>query len=267
MKFICLGYAEEKSWDAMSASERDTAIEKCFGYDDKLAMNGHWLDGGQALQGSRTARTLRSESGRVVVTDGPFAETKEQLGGIGVLEARDMDHAVELILKHPAVRLGPIEIRPADEGMSAEMNAANPATASAANRRDAKFVCLGYMDENIWVALPQSEQEMFMKECMVHDAELRNAGHWAGGEALQYARTAKTLRARSGNVMVTDGPFAETKEQLGGIVLLVAEDMNQAVELMSQHPGIRVGVHLELRPVNAEMNARWEARKQRMITA
>src|SRR5262245_42609841 len=118
MKFICLGYGEEKSWNAMSAREREAVIEECFRYDDELLKNGHWLDGGQSLQGSLTAKTLRWESGQVVVTDGPFAETKEQLGGIGVLEARDMDQAVELVSKHPGLRLGgPFEIRPVDEEM------------------------------------------------------------------------------------------------------------------------------------------------------
>jgi hypothetical protein len=151
MKFICLGYGEEKNWDAMSARERDAAIEECFGYDDELLKNGHWLDGGQALQGSRTAKTLRWESGKVVVTDGPFAETKEQLGGFGVLEARDMGHAVELVSKHPGLRLGgPFEIRPVDEEMlqrNLALDAKYPNDASAASSAGAdavKFAALGY---------------------------------------------------------------------------------------------------------------------------
>lgn len=76
----------------------------------------HWIDGGQALQNARTAKTLRWNGSKAVITDGPYAETKEQLGGVGVLEARDMSEAIEIMSKHPAVRRGcPFEIRPVDE--------------------------------------------------------------------------------------------------------------------------------------------------------
>ena len=115
MKFICLGFFVEEQWETLSKAEQDALIEECFAYDDQLLKEGCWLDGGQALQSARTAKTLRWKNGKVSVTDGPFAETKEQLGGIGVLEARDMDHAVELMSKHPGVRMGPFEIRPVNE--------------------------------------------------------------------------------------------------------------------------------------------------------
>jgi hypothetical protein len=120
MKFACLGYMDEKKWSAMSGAEQDAMVEECFAYDDVLLKNGHWVEGGQALQSVRTAKTLRWKDGKVVVTDGPYAETKEQLGGTGMLEARDMEHAVELMSKHPGVRLGgPFEIRPVDEEFNA----------------------------------------------------------------------------------------------------------------------------------------------------
>lgn len=121
MKFLCLGYLEEKKWSAMSKSEQEATIKECLAYDDVLRKDGHWIDGGSALQSSRTAKTLRWKDGKVMVTDGPFAETKEQLGGLGMLEARDMDHAVELMSKHPGVRVGPFEIRPIDEEFNARM--------------------------------------------------------------------------------------------------------------------------------------------------
>jgi hypothetical protein len=77
-----------------------------------LRANGHFK-GGEALQPPNTAKTLRYTRGRLEVTDGPFAETKEQLGGIMILEARDLNHAVELISQHPGAKFGPWEIRPA----------------------------------------------------------------------------------------------------------------------------------------------------------
>jgi hypothetical protein len=115
MKFICLGFTEEKKWDDLPQERLEAMMEECFAYDDVLRKNGHFL-GGEALQNSSTAKTLRWTGDKVIVTDGPFAETKEQLGGILILEAKDMNHAVELMRKHPGVRLGgPFEIRPADE--------------------------------------------------------------------------------------------------------------------------------------------------------
>ena len=115
MKFLCLGYMDEKKWDAMSKSEQDAVMQECFAYDDVLRKNGHFV-GGEALQSGRTAKTLEWRGGKVLVTDGPFAETKEQLGGLLVLEAKDMNHAIELMSNHPGVRLGgPFEIRPVEE--------------------------------------------------------------------------------------------------------------------------------------------------------
>src|SRR4029077_6788214 len=90
-------------------------VDKCFAYDDVLRKNGHFV-GGEALQSPRNAATLRWENGKVFVTDGPYAETKEQLGGVLMLEAKDLNHAIQLMSKHPGVRLGgPFEIRPAAE--------------------------------------------------------------------------------------------------------------------------------------------------------
>ena len=79
MKYICLGYYDEKNWETMSESERNALMDECFAYDDVLRKNGHSA-GGEALQSARNATTLRWKSGKVSITDGPYAETKEQLG-------------------------------------------------------------------------------------------------------------------------------------------------------------------------------------------
>jgi len=112
MKFICLGYIDPKTLSSASEIEMNAMMDSCFAYDDQLRANGNFK-GGEALQPPNTAMTLRYTNGRVVVTDGPFAETKEQLGGIMIMEARDLNHAVELISKHPGAKFGPWEIRPA----------------------------------------------------------------------------------------------------------------------------------------------------------
>jgi hypothetical protein len=112
MKYICLGYYDKEKHDGMAESDQKAMFDKCFEYDDHLRANGHWA-GGEAIQPPETALTVSWKNGKVVTTDGPYAETKEQLGGILVLEARDMNHAVQLIAQHPAVKYGSIfEIRP-----------------------------------------------------------------------------------------------------------------------------------------------------------
>jgi hypothetical protein len=112
MKFVCLGYIEAGKFENMPEGERNAMVDRCFDYDDVLRRNRHFA-GGDALQPASTAVTLRFQGGKVTVTDGPYAETKEQIGGILILEADDIDHAIELMSKHPGVRMGPFEIRPA----------------------------------------------------------------------------------------------------------------------------------------------------------
>jgi len=112
MKYICLGYIERGKFENMSETERNAMLDECFSYDDELRKNGHFA-AGEALQPPDTATTLYWKNGKVAVTDGPYAETKEQLGGILVLEARDLNHAIQLMSQHPGVKSGPFEIRPA----------------------------------------------------------------------------------------------------------------------------------------------------------
>jgi hypothetical protein len=115
MKYVCFGYYDKSKFDGMKESERNAMFDTCLEYDDHLRANGHW-GGGEALQGSETALTLSWKNGKVATIDGPYTETKEQLGGIIVLEARDMNHAVQLIGQHPALTYGNIwEIRPAGD--------------------------------------------------------------------------------------------------------------------------------------------------------
>jgi hypothetical protein len=115
------------------------------------------------------------------------------------------------------------------------------------------------MDESLFNELPESERASFMDDCFAYDDELRRGGHFLAGEALQHSSTAVTVRSRNGHVKVTDGPFAETKELLGGIMFLQARDLNHAIQLMSRHPGIRVG-SFEIRPADEETNALIAAR-------
>jgi hypothetical protein len=104
MKYLCLVYAEEKKLEGFDDAE-------CLAYDAAIRDSGHCL-ASEALQPARTATTVRVRSGRVAITDGPFAETKEQLAGFYLVEARDLDEAIQLAAKIPPAAVGSIEVRP-----------------------------------------------------------------------------------------------------------------------------------------------------------
>ena len=130
-----------------------------------------------------------------------------------------------------------------------------------------KYICLGYIEDKYFGALSPTEQRNFMDACFAYDEELQRTGHMTGGEALQDVRTATTVRVRNGKPVVTDGPFAETKEQLGGIMFLEAKDLNEAIQLMSKHPSLGMGGTFEIRP-SADLSAFVaDSKKRRGVTA
>ena len=111
MKYICLGYIEPGKIEGMTEDERHAMLDDCFECNDHLRANGH-LVAEVPLQPPETAVTLYWKNGKVATTDGPYAETKEQLAGLLVIEARDLNHAIQLMSQHPGMKLGTNEIRP-----------------------------------------------------------------------------------------------------------------------------------------------------------
>jgi len=111
-----------------------------------------------------------------------------------------------------------------------------------------KYLCLIYDDEKKIEKMSKEEGEQFFGEYMAFTESIRKSGHHLGGEALQPVATATTLRMRNGKVTTTDGPFAETKEQLGGFYFIEARDLNDAIQVASRIPSIRTG-SIEVRPV------------------
>ena len=114
MKYLCMIYLDEKLRSAMSASEHVQLNGEALAYDDELRRSGRYVLC-QALQDSDTAVVVHARNGKVSVTDGPFAETKEQLGGIVLLDARDLNEAIQLAARIPPGRLGRVEVRPVRE--------------------------------------------------------------------------------------------------------------------------------------------------------
>jgi hypothetical protein len=114
MKFLCLAYEEQRALDALSENEWHALRKETLDYVDRLQKSGRLILA-QALQSATTASTLRVRSGKLAVIDGPFAETKEQIGGFFLIEARDFDEAVQVAAQWPSARIGSIEVRPIEE--------------------------------------------------------------------------------------------------------------------------------------------------------
>ena len=117
MHFLCLAYEEEHKLNELSKEEWQALRQETLDYVERLKADGHLVDS-RPLKSARTAATLRVRNGQLSVTDGPFAETKEQIGGYFLLSAKDFDEALSLAAKWPSARIGTIEVRPIDEGLS-----------------------------------------------------------------------------------------------------------------------------------------------------
>jgi hypothetical protein len=111
MKYLCLIYDEEKKLGGMSKTESDAFMGEYFAFTEGIRKSGHYV-AGEALQPVQTATSVRVRNGKVSTTDGPFAETKEQLGGFYMIEARDLNDAIQVASKIPSARLGTVEVRP-----------------------------------------------------------------------------------------------------------------------------------------------------------
>lgn len=207
-------------------------LERYERFDD---IAGERIVGGAALDHSRTAVTVRPGDTAPLVTDGPFTETTEVVGGFYVLEAATLDEAVDLARHNPTAEDGSIELRPMAEWWE------RPAPEGATS----------------WLALLYAGQT---------DAEVPGTAAWAegvaqhrrfgdeagdavlAGGALHPATTATTVRVRDGEVLLTDGPFAETAEVVGGLYALAAPDRDTAVALAARIP-VAMSGGVEVRPI------------------
>ena len=114
MKYLCTVFLDEKKLEALSRTESEALDQESLAYDQHLKKNGQ-LIAAQALQPVRSATTVRLKNDKVLLTDGPFAETKEQIGGFILIDAKDLDEAIEVASKIPVIRLGGVEVRPIKE--------------------------------------------------------------------------------------------------------------------------------------------------------
>jgi hypothetical protein len=190
---------------------------------------------GSRLRPANDATTVKVRRGELILTDGPFAETKEQVAGYDLLECSDLEEAVEWASKHPTTQIGAIEVRPLYDAPPPR-GLPEPAPGK---RRYMMLVCTDPAVD------PNELEQTTPVEPWVEEMDGRGARRF--GSQLDEPVRARTVRVRDGQALVADGPFAETKEQIAGFDILDCDDLDEAIEIAEKHPMARLGI-LEVRP-------------------
>jgi hypothetical protein len=241
MKYMLLVYLKE---GCMTEEERSACMDKGLAICDELAARGQFVDA-SPLEPVATALTVRVRDGQALVTDGPFAETTEQLGGYFVLDLPDLDAAIAVAAGLTPAAKGTIEIRPlcTPEGVPAGL----PVSA-AAGKTGTPFMMLCYHNEAVWEAAGPDAHSSAIAEATALCRRLNESGALLSASPLHPPATATCVRVRDGQRIITDGPFAETHEVLGGYYLILAGSPDDAARVAAQQPGARFG-SVEVRPV------------------
>ena len=244
MDYALLIYASEARFGQMTQEQQGKLFGAYGQYTRDLLATGR-ADKGAALEPSHTATSLRVRDGKALLTDGPFAETKEQLGGFYLFKSDNLDEVMSWASKIPDAANGSIEIRPVPE-----MKGMPPYPPVAPKPADAKkeYLLLIYEPEKLWVNMPEAKKGEVFGKYFAASSEMRKAGLFVDGAALAPTFDSKTVKLREGKRLVTDGPFAETKEQLGGYYRIWARDLDQAVSFAKKIPAVETGT-IEIRPV------------------
>ncbi len=252
MKYMLIHAVDE---DVTPNASRCAAPEGALdAWIEEMEGRGLLLDGAR-LRPVSDATTVRAPGGKPVVTDGPFAETKEQVAGYDVIDCPDLDSALAVAAAHPTTYLGSIEVRRFAEGMPDPDVADEPADGLL---RYLMLVCADMRramagEQNATDAHPDSIPEPPTEP---HEEERDEVDDWVDSVAdrrlygwpLELPDTAVTVRRVDGAVVTTDGPFAETKEQIAGYDLLECHDLDEALAAASSHP-VAGGGAIELRPL------------------
>ena len=231
MQFLLLHTGEpdlDEAWD-------DDAWNGLTSWIGETIRSGVSIEG-SPLQLDADATTIKVRDDQVIITDGPFAETKEQVAGYDVLECASMDEAVQWAARHPHSWLGAVEVRALTGGFAPAVHLPEPGPGTT------RYMVLVCADPAI-----DLEQAARTEPVEPWVAEMDGRGIRLFGSALEPVTAARTVRVREAEILVTDGPFAETKEQIAGFDVLECANLDDAIEAAAKHPMARVGV-LEVRP-------------------
>jgi hypothetical protein len=243
MKYMLLIYSSENSW---TPEEWKQCVETSMGICREMADKGQLLSAAP-LHPVRTGVTVRVRDGERLITAGPFAETTEQLGGYYLIDVENLDEAIAIASRLPPAKKGTVEIRPLFtlEGLPKEKLAHEPSSVEPTLR---KFMFLCYDDEEAWRNAGAEAHHAAMLEAVALTQQLDARGRYLSASPLHPVASATSIRVRNGQRTVTDGPFAETYEVMGGYYLILAKDQAEALEIAGQHSGARVG-SVEVREV------------------
>jgi hypothetical protein len=244
MKYLMLHAVEESAY---RNAETCADPEALAAWIAEMTARGVVLDGAR-LRPVADATTVRVTDGGTEVTDGPFAETKEQIAGYDVIECPDLDTAIAVAGAHPTIRNGSIEVRAFDEGMPDPEVPEDPAEGM---RRYLMLVCADMRRAMAERDRADQAEEVEPEadgnddiEQWIADAGARRLYGWP----LDWPDRAVTVRRVDGRVVTTDGPFAETKEQIAGYDLLECHDLDEALAAAGTHPIAGRGA-IEVRPL------------------
>jgi len=224
------------------------ADDGCGGWSERMLGRGV-LRGGGGLRPPAQGKAVRVRRRQLLLCDGPFAETKEQVAGYDVIDCPDLDAAVAVAAAHPTTPVGCIEVRPFAEGMP---DPVVPEQVPDGRLRYLMLVCADMrgVDQRKEMPSPElADPPPFDDVPDDVDAWIEGVGdRRLYGWPLEDPDAAVTVRRVDGAVVTTDGPFAETKEQIAGYDLLECADLDEALEAAASHPVAGGGV-LELRPL------------------
>jgi hypothetical protein len=239
MKYMLLIYSPENAW---TKEEWTDCTQKSAAICHELAAKGQFL-AASPLHPVATAKTVRIRDGKRLVTAGPFAETTEQLGGYYILDVPNLDEAIAVAGRLPPAKKGTVEIRPVLElhGLPAEKQ---PPAQSGLKQ----VMMLCYDDEQAWQEKGPEAHQAAMNEAVKLTHRLDARGQYVTASPLHPVATATSVRVRDGKRLVTDGPFAETREILGGYYVLSVKNLDEVVDIAAQHPGLPIGT-VEVREI------------------
>jgi hypothetical protein len=238
MNYVLLIGSDHKT----TAEELEVMRREVPGWVEEMDGRGVRLLG-RELELPETAVTVRVREGETLISDGPFAETKEFVAGLDLLECADLDVAMEVAAKHPTSWFHMIEIRPFRDAL----------------RLGEKVSAFARMDDSagrpylliMWVGDESVADQAVLGERSAWRQDVEARGVYVLGNALEGPDTATTVRVRDGETRLEDGPFIQTKEFIAGIEVVRAADQREAIELAAAHPLARSQA-IEVRPFWSE---------------
>jgi hypothetical protein len=242
MHYVLMIHTAESRFATLSKEQSATVMQDYGQFTKSLFDSGKAGDCA-ALEPSSTATHVQMRDGKRIVKDGPFAETREQLGGYYVVDAASEEEALAWAAKIPGAAFGTIEVRPVPPS---DAKGAPPPKPAAKGQKE--YLLLIYEAEARWAKLSEAEAQAEFGRYMAFSESIIATGHFLAGEQLDTVKKAKCVSVDGGKRIVRDGPFAETREQLGGYYRVFARDLDAALAMAVRIPAAASGT-IEVRPV------------------